>query len=223
LLADFDRKIPMRRSFLVGLCALLSLSACNAVYYATMEKLGKEKRDILIGRVEDAREDQTEAKDQFRTTLDRFRALTGFDGGELESRYRDLADDYESCEDAATTVRDRIASIKDVGSDMFEEWEAEIEEIPQPELRSKSAQLRSDSLRKYEGMLRAMDQAASTMDPVLAAFKGHVLFLKHQLNAQMVASLQNEVVKLDDDVTRLVAQMEKSISEADSFLKTFPG
>lgn len=211
----------MRCSPLLLSFALLAFTACGSVYYATMEQLGKEKRDILIGRVEDAREDQEEAKDQFRTTLDRFRALTGFDGGELESRYRDLASEYEGCEDAAETVRDRIASIEEVGDDMFDEWDAEIEEIPQPELRSKSSQLRSDSLRKYEAMLRAMEQASSAMDPVLAAFKGHVLYLKHQLNAQMVASLQNEVVKLDDEVSRLVARMEQSIAEADTFLSSF--
>lgn len=213
----------MRRHALLGSLFLLAVStACGSVYYATMEKLGKEKRDILISRVEDAREDQEEARDQFRSTLDSFKQLTGFDGGELESRYRALADEYEACEDDAETVRDRIESIKDVGEAMFEEWETEIEEIPQAELRSKSAQMRSDSRRKYDGMIRAMDSAASTMDPVLAAFKGHVLFLKHSLNAQMVASLQNEVVKLDDEVSRLVTQMEKSMSEADSFLATLP-
>lgn len=211
-----------RVSLFVSILLLGATSACSSVYYATMEQLGKEKRDILISRVEDAREDQQEAKDQFRTTLDSFKKLTGFEGGELESRYRALADEYEACEDDAETVRDRIESIKDVGEAMFEEWEEEIEQIPQPDLRSKSSQLRADSRRKYDGMLRAMDSAAGTMDPVLAAFKGHVLYLKHQLNAQMVASLQNEVVKLDDDVTRLVTQMEQSIAEADSFLATMP-
>lgn len=213
----------MRSSALLLLCFVgFVASGCSSIYYATMEKLGKEKRDILISRVQDAREDQAEAKDQFRTTLDRFKELTGFQGGDLEDKYRALADDYEECEDRASTVRSRIASIKDVGGAMFDEWEDEIAEIPQPELRANSSKLRSDSLRKYEGMVRAMDQASEKMDPVLAAFKGHVLYLKHQLNAQMVSSLQNEVVKIDGDVSRLVADMEKSIAEADSFLASMP-
>ena len=42
------------------------LSSCASIYYSTMETFGVEKRDILVDRVEDARDGQEDAKEQFQ-------------------------------------------------------------------------------------------------------------------------------------------------------------
>ena len=60
------------------------LSACQSAYYAVWEKVGVEKRDILVDRVEDARESQQDAEEQFTSALEQFSALLQFDGGKLE-------------------------------------------------------------------------------------------------------------------------------------------
>jgi hypothetical protein len=57
------------------------------------------------------------------------------------------------------------------------------------------------------------------MKPVLAAFKDHVLFLKHNLNAQAIASLKGELDTIEDSVAALVFDMEKSIKEANEFIE----
>ncbi len=59
------------------LVPMLLVSGCSTAYYAAWKKLGYEKRDILVSRVKDARNDQQAAKEQFQTTLQRFRAVTG--------------------------------------------------------------------------------------------------------------------------------------------------
>mgnify|MGYP003898698293 CR=1 FL=1 len=43
--------------------------------------------------------------------------------------------------------------------------------------------------RRYDDLMRVMRRAADRMDPVLATFRDQVLFLKHNLNAQAVGSL----------------------------------
>ena len=66
----------------VSLCVLLaSLAGCTRAYYKTMSTLGKQKRDILISRVKDARKDQQDAKEQIKSTMESFQELTGFQGG----------------------------------------------------------------------------------------------------------------------------------------------
>jgi len=57
------------------------------------------------------------------------------------------------------------------------------------------------------------------MDPVLATYRDQVLFLKHNLNAQAVRSLDTTSRTLQQDVSRLIAGMEQSIREADAFIK----
>ena len=56
------------------------------------------------------------------------------------------------------------------------------------------------------------------MDPVLQKFRDKVLVLKANLNAQAVAGLSGTARGLEADVGRLVADMEKSIREAEAFL-----
>jgi hypothetical protein len=63
-----------------------------------------------------------------------------------------------------------------------------------------------------------MDSAAASMDPVLHKFKDRVLFIKSNLNAQAIASLKGEVMKVDADVERLIKEMEASIAQADAFI-----
>ncbi|MEN8232871.1 MAG: DUF2959 family protein, partial [Thermodesulfobacteriota bacterium] len=43
---------------------LLLSGGCQKAYYNTMEKFGVHKRDIMVDRVEEARDSQEEAKEQ---------------------------------------------------------------------------------------------------------------------------------------------------------------
>ncbi|MBW6453735.1 MAG: DUF2959 domain-containing protein, partial [Methyloprofundus sp.] len=55
------------------------------MYYSGLEKIGIPKREIMVHRVEKARDTQQDAKEQFKTTLEQFSALTQFNGGDLEA------------------------------------------------------------------------------------------------------------------------------------------
>ena len=55
--------------------------------------------------------------------------------------------------------------------------------------------------------------------PVLTAFADQVLFLKHNLNAQALASLQDELIAIETDIAGLIREMEVSIAEANAFIE----
>ena len=65
-----------------------------------------------------------------------------------------------------------------------------------------------------------MKRAERKIDPVLNAFRDQVLYLKHNLNAQAIASLQSELVSIESDVARLIKEMDASIREANEFIAT---
>lgn len=196
---------------------MLSFS-CSSLYYASMEKIGREKRDILVGRVKDAREDQEEAKEQFQSTLEAFQNLTGFDGGDLEKTYKKLNGEFEDAESRAKKVHDRVNSIEKVAKDMFAEWEGEIATIQDAGLKSKSRALLLDTKQRYSGLVRKMRIAEERMEPVLTVFRDHVLFLKHNLNARAIQSLKSTSLEIDGEVSQLVKDLEASIQEADAFI-----
>lgn len=203
----------------IFILTVLSLFGCQTTYYAAMEKIGFEKRDILVDRVEDAREEQQEAKEQFASALDQFIAVTNYDGGDLEKQYKTLKAEYEDSEDKAEDVADRIAAVESVAKDLFAEWEQELGQYTSREMRRSSERQLSDTKTRYSKLIKTMKRAQSKITPVLNAFRDRVLFLKHNLNAHAIASLKTQRDQVKSDITALIKDMNKSIEEADRFIK----
>lgn len=199
---------------------LLPISGCQTAYYQTMEKLGVHKRDVLVSRVEKARDSQQEAKEQFASALEQFSAVVKFSGGDLEAKYRTLKEAYDDSADKAEAVRQRIAAVEDVAEALFKEWQAELDQYSSQSLRNQSQKQLGDTRRQYDRLITAMQRAETKIAPVLAAFKDQVLFVKHNLNARAISSLQNELLSVESDIAVLIREMEKSIGEADAFIKS---
>lgn len=199
--------------------ALLALTGCQTTYYAMWEKMGKEKRHLLKDNVQKAREEQAEASEQFASVVERIKSMYGFDGGELEDVYEELRNDYETCEARADSVRDRIDKVEQIAADLFDEWESEIASIENAKLRSNSQASLRDTRARFSRLQRSMSRAEASMAPVLVNLRDYVLYLKHNLNAQAVSSLKREVADIEADVSSLIADMNRSIKEADAFVK----
>jgi ElaB/YqjD/DUF883 family membrane-anchored ribosome-binding protein len=199
---------------------LFSLVGCQTTYYAVWEKMGKEKRHLLKDNVEQVREEQAEASEQFASVVERIKAMYGFDGGELEAVYENLSDDYLDCEARADAVRERIDKVERIAEDLFSEWESEIATIENVKLQSKSRASLQDTRTRFARLQRSMARSEASMGPVLTNLRDYVLYLKHNLNAQAVSSLKKEVTDIETEVSSLIEDMNRSIKEADAFVKT---
>ncbi len=202
----------------LGFVLVMVLVGCQTAYYGAMEKLGYHKRDLLVSDVQKARDAQEEAKEQFQTAFEQFSTVLNFKGGALQDTYEKLNAEYERSESKAQAVHDRIASVEDVSEALFNEWEIELGQYSNKNLRRVSQQRLDQTRKQYSQLIRAMKRAEKKMGPVIAAFKDQVLFLKHNLNAQAIASLKQELVSVENDIASLIKDMEASIKEADSFL-----
>ena len=216
-----SRSIGHQLSRIRGLAVLITLtwllSGCGQAYYGAWEALGVHKRDIMVDRVQDARDDQEEAKEQFASALEQFSAI--FEGGELEAKYKALKSALDDSESQAATVTSRIDSVENVSEALFSEWETELDQYTNEELRAASAKQMRQTRQKYDQMVAAMRKAEGKMQPVLEAFRDQVLFLKHNLNARAIASIQGTAGELETDVARLIEEMQVSIDEADAFIE----
>lgn len=204
---------------LVLLFTLVTLTACQSAYYNTLEKVGIHKRDILIDRIEETQEAQEEAQEEFKDALTQFKALVGYDGGNLEKLYSKLDSEYQDSADAAQTINERIESVENVAEDLFAEWQKELELYSSNSLRQQSArQLRQTKLQ-YTALLRTMKATQSSIKPVLSSLHDRVLFLKHNLNARAVSSLKGELSQIELDVDSLIAKMQRSIKASEKFIQ----
>ena len=197
------------------------LGGCSSLYYNTMEKLGFEKRDILVDRVENARDSQNDAQETFRSSLERFQSVVDTPDTDLKERYAEISDAYEDSKSSAEDVRDRIDKVEDVAEALFEEWEDELGEYESASLRRSSEQQLDETRTQYSQLISRMHDAEERMDPVLEAFQDQVLYLKHNLNAQAIGSLENELGGIRQDVDELIRNMEQSIAESEAFIRRF--
>lgn len=208
---------------LSALLCLLALTAganagCDRLYYGTMKKLGMEKRDILIGRVRDARKAQQEAQEEFRTVLERFREVIDVEGGTLEKKYDQLNGQLERAEKRAREVHDRIESVEDVSDDLFNEWKNELGQYSDRRMRAESERELQATRTHTQGLIVAMRTSEKRIEPVLRPLRDRVLFLKHNLNAKALGALTSELTAVEGNVDSLVAELQKAIAEADAYL-----
>lgn len=211
----------MKAYLRLGLAGLLSgLCGCSTLYYNTMEKFGQEKRDILVKRVGKARDAQQETQEVFQDALEQFGAVVKFDGGDLQKQYDRMSAELERCEGRAEAVRTRIDDVDKVAQDLFREWAAEAKQFQNAAYRRDSEAKLRDTRRNYDQMLGAMRNAESRIEPVLSVFRDQVLYLKHNLNARALASLQDESAKIETDVNQLIRELSAAIAEADRFIQT---
>jgi hypothetical protein len=199
---------------------IILLSACSSAYYGGLEKIGIPKREVMVYRVSKARDTQQETKEQFKSALEQFTALTRYQGGDLETIYKRLNTEYEDSVKQADLVKKRISDIEDVSDALFREWETEITQYNNVSFKSSSQQKLNTTKVQYRQLITAMKNAEAKLPPILSVFKDHVLFLKHNLNANAIASLKNELGSIKTDVNNLINAMEKSINEANAFIKT---
>ncbi len=209
-----------RATLLIAVVATAPLlSACATAYYRALETVGVEKRDILVDRIEEARDSQTEAKEQFTSALDRYRSVINVEGGDLERTYDRLATELERSDARAQAVEERVAAVESVAEDLFREWEQEIDDYSDADLRRKSQRLMTDTRADYRRLIAAMRRAEAAMDPVLALFNDQVLFLRHNLNARAIGSLESELADIERATANLIEEMERSIAEASRFIE----
>ncbi len=203
--------------------SLLLITGCTSLYNATMEGVfGYEKRELFKKSVTALQSEQKDAQKEFKDALTRLKELYGFHGGELESVYEKVKSSYERCDGEAKAVHTRIENMEDLAKSMFSEWEKEIQQYTNPNLAATSRDQLRLTKDRYAQLSRTVREAESAMQPVLGQLKDNVLFLKHNLNASAIGSLQGEASGIQKQIEQLLTQMNTAIAASDSFIKTLP-
>ena len=211
--------IQFNHFYILAVLTSLSISfGCSQAYYGAMEKVGIHKRDILVDRVENARDAQADAQEQFKDALEQFGAVVALEDTDLKKAYEKLNAEYEASKEGAEKVSARIDKVASVAEDLFAEWEDELQLYKNKELRRASAKKLKATRGRYEQMLASMRRAEKSMTPVLDTFQDNVLFLKHNLNAQAIGSLRSEFSNLKIETDRLIKSMTEAIDTSNQFI-----
>lgn len=211
--------ITKKKSAWAGMAALLV-----AGYFVTgsvssgLDWMWKEPRDLLVDRVEDARDGQQAAAQEFRDALAEFRAVVDLPETELERHYNRLNAAYERSAKSAGSISKQIDRVVDASNRLLEEWRGELGDYNDPALR-RIAEQQFDRTRDHATRLIAsLRRTEDRMQPVLASFRDQVLYLKHNLNLSAISALEGEAAVIASNVDTLIADMQRSIAEADALI-----
>lgn len=201
---------------------LLMLAGCGTAEkakYSALEKVGIHKRDILVDRIENTAATQEETKQQFQSAYEELASIVKIDDQGLAAQYKQVEKAYKRSEASSEKLKSHIASVDRVANALFEEWEAELDQYTNLKLRQSSAQNLKQTKQRYAAIYKAMQDSYDTVPPVLDVLRDNTLYLKHNLNANAINSLQTEVKAIRGKVDVLIKEMEASITESQQFIQ----
>lgn len=184
----------------------------------SLDWLWKEPRDLLVDRVEESRDSQREAAEQFRDALDEFKSVVNLPGSELEQQYNRLNASFNRSKASAADVSRRVSRVVDASNRLLDEWREELDDYNDAGLRRLAEQQFDETREQATRLIESMRQIERRMEPVLASFQDQVLYLKHNLNLSAIAALEGEAIVIESNVDSLIADMNRSIAEADAFI-----
>ena len=189
--------------------------------YSALEKVGIHKRDILVDRVEDARDTQAETRENVVSAYEELTELVGYEGGKLEEKYARLSKEVERSRESTEELDDRLEAIDRVSEDLFDEWQGELELYSSASLRADQTRKLAEARRQFAQLRSRMQTARNRVDPVMAILEDNVLFLKHSLNARALDALRGQAASLESQVETLVRDMQAAIDEADAYIARY--
>lgn len=208
---------PIILTFLIG--ALLT-SGCSTVYYTVWEKLGKEKRDLLLSKLSATREAQGELKEALESTAERIQKEYPFDVGNTGKAYDMLSADYETVNKRFENVKKQNSQVNTIAVDLFSEWEKEARGMSDPSLRKQSLQHLRESKESFSELSKHTKRSIDRVTPLLKKLDDHRLFRKHLLNAKATRSLEKSLRGLDPEIDSLKKDIEESIRSVREFEST---
>lgn len=210
--------LKKKRSWIMLLALLGAGYFVSGNLSAGIDWMWKEPREVLVDRVEEARDSQHAAAEQFRDALTEFKAVVDLPESDLERQYNKLNTAHKRSQAAADRIHKRVDRVVDASNRLLDEWSAELGDYNDPALR-RIAEQQFDQTREHATrLIGSMRQIEDRMQPVLASFQDQVLYLKHNLNLSAIAALEGEATIIESNVDILIADMNRSIAEADAFI-----
>ena len=208
----------MRKSLLPVFSLLLMFYMLTG--YSAAQALDSPNLQPLLERVTQAVAAQRAAVEQFQTDRQALLALANSEEVDLKPPYRALFHAYNDSVVMVVAVSSAVANVDQTASEIFREWEEEIEVYTDAGLKAQSQANFASTQQSYENMIRSLRQSEAKLDPAVAALKANVTHFKYQLNASGLASRKPELLALEQELAGLIDMLNASIASCDAFAKS---
>jgi ElaB/YqjD/DUF883 family membrane-anchored ribosome-binding protein len=190
------------------------MTGCGGAYKAS----GQYKRDLLLNRIEKAKQCHERAKNQFEVVLANYADIIDANAGDIRTEYNKLNRECKRARKIAKEISQRVKDVEDIGKPMFRNWEDELAEYNNEAIRRSSEEQLDLTRRNYLKCVHSIKSCQGKVEGVLASLNDQMLFLSHNLNSKALSAFKKNTASLKSEVGALVKQMQAGIKEAETFI-----
>jgi len=201
---------------------VLLLSAILVIPSAVLgqQNQGPKRTEELIKRAENVVKSTGEAEAQLRKTIDIYNGIMQGRSSDLRKEFENLQKEIGNTQKKREDVQKKFAEMGQEAERVFAAWHQEIEGISSPQVRDLSRTRMMETREMYSGILMASNEAGGEVDSLFATLSDHILFLGYDLNAAGIASLSEEAAKLNEQATRLLAEIDETVARLNEYIQS---
>ena len=140
---------------------------------------------------------------------------------EIRPAYRAFTRELDQLESTADRTRERARSMSDRAGSFFKNWEKELEDVDDPELRLRGQKRQQFTQESYDSINAAMQEAKDAFEPLLALLRDIETVLRNDLNPAGVAGVQDIMRGAATEAVNLKSQIADVIDEISRVREAF--
>ena len=193
---------------------LIFITGCGGAYKAS----GQYKRDLLLHRIEKARQSHVKASNQFEVVLANYSSIVDANSGDIRTKYNKLNRECKRARSITKDISRKVKDVEKVGKPLFREWEDDLDEYENEDMRRSSEEQLDLTRRNYLKCVHSIKSCQGKVEGVLVSLNDQMLFLSHNLNSKALSAFKKNTASLKSEVGALVKQMQAGIKEAETFI-----
>jgi hypothetical protein len=140
--------------------------------------------------------------------------------GDAVKAHEELEDAIDSSDDQANDLRRSIEKMQAAAEPVFDQWTKDLEAYSNPEMRQRSQARLSAARERYDTVVAAVEPVLVEYETINANLRDHILFLSHDLNAEAVATIQEDVRKVSKEASDLDGAFNSAKAATRSYVES---
>jgi hypothetical protein len=157
------------------------------------------------------------AKTEVERTLAAYNTLISNPSTDMRRDYRNLMRAVDNMNRRVTEATTRIGSMQAAADVYYRGRGLTVKSIQDPQLQSQAQQRMAQNQKEFDGVLTALREAGSALEPVRKQLNDQIIFLGSDLNPSATASLKPQAEKLNANAAEVFARTDAAIARANNF------
>jgi hypothetical protein len=157
------------------------------------------------------------AKTEVEKTLTAYNTLVSQPSSDMRRDYRNLMRSVDSMNRRVTEAQTRIGTMQAAADVFYQGRGLTIKEIQDKQLQGLAQQRLEQSQKDFDGVLTALREAGSALEPVRKQLTDQITFLGSDLNPSATAALKPQAEKLNANGAAVFLRTDAAITKATGF------